>query len=60
MADPGVRANPVRPPALGACRHRAPKPRWLRLAGLPEAQALFQVVADGLLADFPALRIGEA
>jgi class 3 adenylate cyclase len=31
-----------------------------RLAGLPEAQALFQVVADGLLADFPPLRIGEA
>lgn len=31
-----------------------------RLPGLPEAEALFQVVADGLLADFPPLRIGEA
>jgi class 3 adenylate cyclase len=30
------------------------------LPGLPEAQALFQVEADGLLADFPSLRTGAA
>ena len=31
-----------------------------RLAGLTNAQALFQVEADGLIADFPALRIRAA
>lgn len=31
-----------------------------RLAGLPEAEELFQVVADGLLTDFPPLRTGHA
>lgn len=31
-----------------------------RLAGLPKAEELFQVVADGLLSDFPPLRTGRA